>query len=286
MSDDDGGSSPNPTPPPPLNALAATGWSLGITFLFLVFAFTMVKVRPGTENDLVSGVGCQAIAYLLGLFLILRVHAPDAGIRDFLGVRPTHWLFYPLAVALGGALQLPASALYGAVQRWTHDSSTDTLPEIFRAAGWPQRAALALVVILFGPMLEEMLFRGALFRPMLKVHRASLVIGVSATLFAIAHPSFQMYLPIGLVGLALGMVRWASGSLVPGLLLHATFNAVPFYSMVAASRAGAPPDAMEAPVPVAALLASCGAVAILLAGVHLLGQHSRDASIAREYDRA
>jgi len=284
MSDDDSPRGPSQPSegPPPLNALAATGWALGITFLFFVFAVTLAKVRPGSELDVVSGVACQAIAYLAGLFVILRVHAPDAGIRDFLGVRPTHWLFYPLAVALGLSLQLPANALYNAVVRWSHDTSKDSFTEVFQAASSPKRAVIALVVILVGPVLEEVLFRGALFRPMLKAHPAPVVIGVTATLFAIAHPSVQMYLPIGLVGLALGMVRWTSGSLVPSVLLHATFNAVPFYSM-AAQRPGAPES--EGSVPLAYLLVSCGAVVILLAAIRLLGSRSQLAGIAREFDR-
>jgi uncharacterized protein len=272
-----------PSGPPPLNALAATGWALGITFLFFVFAVVLAKVRPGSELDVVSGVACQAIAYLVGLFLILRVHAPEAGIRDFLGVRPTSWLFYPLAIALGAALQLPANAIYNAVERWSGDVDKDTLTEVFKDASSPKRALIALVVILFGPMLEEVLFRGALFRPMLKAHPGPMVIVVTATLFAIAHPSFQMYLPIALVGLVLGLVRWTSGSLVPSMLLHATFNAIPFYTMARALRPGAPPDTGE-PAPLAYLLASCAAVVILLAAVRLLGSRSRHAAISREFD--
>jgi uncharacterized protein len=285
MSDHDGGSgpeSPESGSPPPLNALAATGWALGITFVFFVLAVLLAKTRPGSEYDVVSGVACQAIAYLVGLFLILRVHAPEAGIRDFLGMRPTHWLFYPLAVALGLALEIPANALYGAVERWTNDTAKDTLAESFQAAGSPKRALIALVVILVGPMLEEVLFRGAFFRPMLKAHPAPMVIVVTATLFAIAHPSYQMYLPIALLGLALGSLRWASGSLVPSMLLHFTFNAVPFYTM-AAHR----PSALDTdgPVPLRLLLASCAAVALLLGAVRLVAGRSRDAAIARSFDR-
>jgi membrane protease YdiL (CAAX protease family) len=278
----DGGDPPHDEGPARMSALTATGWALGITFLFFVLAVLLSKARPGAELDVVSGVACQAIAYLIGLFLILRVHAPDAGIRDFLGVRPTHWLFYPLALLLGTALQVPANALYTWVERATGDTAKDTITEIFQGASSAKRALLALVVILFGPMLEEILFRGALFRPMLKVHPAPVVIVVTATLFAIAHPSYQMYLPIALVGLVLGVVRLTSGSLLPTLLVHATFNAVPFYAM-AARRPGTPE--VEGSIPLWMVGVTSVAVLLLLGCVHLVGLRSADARIARQFDR-
>jgi len=306
MSSNDAGSPPDsprhdggrpPKPPGPagsenagplrMTALLATGWWLGITVLFLILALAVAK------EDLVSEVACQAIAYLSGLFLILRVHAPQAGIRDFLGMRPTHPLFYPLAILLGVALEVPADALFGWVERWSGKLADDGITEAFHAAGAPKRAAIALVVILFGPMLEELLFRGALFRPMLKAHPAWMVIVVTATLFALAHPAFQMYLPIALIGLVLGVIRRASGSLVPSMLVHATFNAVPFYAM-AAHRAGGlgpePPSLAGTPEtdalpPLWLVVASSAAVLLLLYGVRLVGDRTRDAKLAPEYDR-
>jgi len=220
--------------------------------------------------------GDQAIAYLAGLFVILRVHDPDAGIRDFIGLRPTHALFYPLAVLLGASLVIPANALYDVVERWSGHKVEDHLAEIFHAAGPGRQALIALVVILFGPALEEVLFRGALFRPMLKVHPPSMVILVTATLFAIAHPAYQLYLPIGVVGIALGVLRRESGSLAPGVVLHATFNAVSFYSM-AARWDWTPPSWL---VP-----ASCVAAVALLSCIRRLGDRSVEAAIAQEYDR-
>src|SRR5262249_13085635 len=121
--------SSRPPVPPPMNALAATGWALGAMVFFYALALALVHLRPGSENDVVSGVGCQAIAYLAVLFLILRIHAPDAGIRHYVGARPTHWAFYLLAVLLGVALEAPANALYDLAERVMSDHVKDRLPE-------------------------------------------------------------------------------------------------------------------------------------------------------------
>ena len=114
---------------------------------------------------------------------------------------------------------------------------------------------------------------------MLKVHPALMTIGVTATLFALSHSTRQMYLPIALFGLVLGFVRRASGSLVPSILVHATFNAVAFYA-IAAQRPGAPEPPPAAPWVVAA---SVLAMLALLGCAHLL-QTREAARIAQEFD--
>ncbi len=264
----------------PMTAFAATGWALGITYLFILIVSVLVTIRRSSAEDMVSAFACQVIAYLAGLFLILRVHAPDTGIRDFLGVRPTHPLFYLIGVLLGASLNFPANALEAAIERWSHHSIDDDLTPIFHASSPPRQALMALVIILFGPTLEEVLFRGALFRPMLKVHPAPMVIVVTATLFAISHPAYQSYLPLALplalLGGALGILRRASGSLVPAVLLHGTFNALSFYPMAAHH---------ELSVPGWLVIASAVVALALLGGAHLLGERANSAILAQEYDR-
>ncbi len=268
---------PDPTPegPRPLTAMAATGWALGSTFLFFVLVVTLAALRPGSEHDVVSAVACQAMAYLLALFLILRVHGPEAGVRDFVGMRPTQPLLYPLGVALGLAMVIPSNALYVVIDARWPSHTEDTITEAFTSSSSPMRAAMALSIILFGPMLEELLFRGALFRPMLKVHPPSMVIAVTAVLFALVHLAPQSWLPIALLGLALGLVRRASGSLVPSMLAHGSFNAVSFYAMAAKT---------DLPRTRGIVLAACAVTALLLALVHLVGQRSESARTAQDFD--
>jgi membrane protease YdiL (CAAX protease family) len=251
------------------------------TVLFIAVLTVLVSLRPSAAEDLVSHAGCQAVAYLAILFAILRVHAPEAGVRDFVGIRPTHWLFYPLAVALGLSIQAPANALFLAIDRRWPSEAADQITPVFQAASHPRRAAIILASALLGPMMEELLFRGALFRPMLKVHPPAVVVAVTATLFGLVHLSSRVWLPIILLGLVLGYVRRVSGSLGPSVLIHATFNAVPFYVM-AAQRPGAPEP--EGPIPMGLVAGTLAASALLLGLVHVVGAHSRAARAAREFD--
>jgi membrane protease YdiL (CAAX protease family) len=274
--DDDDDDFEAPPGPRPMTAVAATLWALVAVLLQHTFVALLAVLRSG-QIDVVSGVACQALGYLITLFFVLRLHAPTAGVRDFIGIRPTSVLFYPLAVLVGLAANAPAETLYNAIDaRWPSPSSG--IQELFWAASFPQRAAMALAIILVAPALEEILFRGALFRPLLKTHPSWMVVGLTAVLFALAHPARQGWLPIFCVGLALGFVRRASGSLVPSTLVHASFNAVSFYGM-AAHHPGTP----ELSFPRWFVAASLLAAFALLGGVALLGGR-RTARAAQEFD--
>ncbi|MBM4112972.1 MAG: CPBP family intramembrane metalloprotease [Phycisphaerae bacterium] len=94
---------------------------------------------------------------------------------------------------------------------------------------------LALGVIV-APILEEIFFRGALYRGLrdrLGSRGAALVAGslgaviVSSSIFAIIHPQGVLFAPI-LAGLGAGfcLVREWSGSVAPGILAHALNNGI------------------------------------------------------------
>ncbi len=88
--------------------------------------------------------------------------------------------------------------------------------------------ALALANVVLHALVEELFFRGYLFGA-LRHHlsrRATIV--VSALLFAHWHLvlGWKQFLPSTLMGLVLGRVRADTGSLFPGMLLHACHNAI------------------------------------------------------------
>ncbi len=93
------------------------------------------------------------------------------------------------------------------------------------AAGWLLWLWLAVVVAT--PIGEEILFRGFLFRGWLHSPRDVWpVIVVTSLLWAIIHLQYDWYV-IGQVfvfGLLLGWMRWASGSTILTILLHALIN--------------------------------------------------------------
>ena len=94
------------------------------------------------------------------------------------------------------------------------------------AGGWLLWLWLAIVV--FTPIGEEILFRGFLFRGwMHKPSDAWPVIVITSLLWALIHVQYDWYVigQIFIFGLLLGWTRWASGSVILAILLHALINA-------------------------------------------------------------
>ena len=93
------------------------------------------------------------------------------------------------------------------------------------AAGWLPLLLLAVVVV--GPIGEETLFRGFLFRGWLRSPRdAWPVIIVTALLWSIIHVQYDWFIisQIFVSGLLLGWLRWATGSTILTILLHVLVN--------------------------------------------------------------
>jgi membrane protease YdiL (CAAX protease family) len=93
------------------------------------------------------------------------------------------------------------------------------------AAGWLPLLWLAVVVVT--PVGEETLFRGFLFRGWLRVPRdAWPVILLTAFLWSIVHVQYDWFVIVQVFcfGVLLGWLRWATGSAILTMLMHALIN--------------------------------------------------------------
>jgi len=288
------------TDPPPraartMSPFAAVLWTLGTTAIFIYVLMITEAARKGAAGDVISGIAAQALAYLGAIFLMLRLYAPESSIRAFVALRPARLAYYPLALLLGAAASIPIDALYEAFERRFPTSSDDSLVTTFQSASSPMRIAIVLVLVAFGPLLEEIFFRGAIFNvraivPAVRDNEQAeqartrslppwFTIALTATLFALAHLEWQKFLPLVLMGLVLGFLRETTGSLVPPLLMHAAFNAVPCYFLVAR---GAKPAEPDTPPPLWLVAATLIAAIALLIVIHLIG--ARKTRLTEESD--
>ena len=272
--------------PRPMPPFIAAGWTLGATLLLILLVQATISARPAAADDVVSQVACQAGAYLLAIFAILRVHAPEAEVGSFLAIRRTNLAFYALAILLGAALVVPSDALLSLIaRRFPLAPFDDPTVAIFQSVSLPHKVMMGFAACVAGPLLEELLFRGALFKPLRKSYLglALPTIVTTALLFALVHIEWQRMVHIGLMGLALAFLRQVSGSIVPSALVHFTYNGTAFALAVILTARGGPEAEMPTPL---WLVASCVGAAILLIGlIHLTGKHSEAARRAQELDQ-
>ena len=82
-----------------------------------------------------------------------------------------------------------------------------------------------MIVVLFVPVVEELLFRGLGFS-LLAPYGAAVAIVVTGVLFALGH-GVVFGLPIFVfMGLGLAFIRYRTDSVYPTILMHACFNAL------------------------------------------------------------
>jgi uncharacterized protein len=100
--------------------------------------------------------------------------------------------------------------------------------DIYQAARSASMLPLLLVAItVLIPVTEESLFRGFLFRGWLRSpHKAWPVIVFTAGLFAVIHVQYDWFLiaQVFAFGVLFGWIRWATGSTILTMLLHALVN--------------------------------------------------------------
>lgn len=289
MSDDDPYRAPDSETEPiegairPMSAPLAAGWAFLATFLFVFVAGLVLSLRSEASGYLVvTGVLAQIVAYSLTLFFMLRVHAPDASIRRFVGLRPTAWGFYPLGALLGLAMQLPMNALYAAVLERFPLEDPSTLQPYYDGASLPLRMMMGFVLVAAGPAIEEVFFRGALFAPLVRRPEKTsgwVTIVTTGLLFAAAHVwRWQDVLCIIPMGIVLGYLRFASGSLLPSVFAHACFNAVAMAQLAMHQE-----DMTPTPLVLALTIVATAAVVL---GIVWLGRSSEPARLARVEDAA
>ncbi|MCB9728939.1 MAG: CPBP family intramembrane metalloprotease [Deltaproteobacteria bacterium] len=106
-------------------------------------------------------------------------------------------------------------------------SSEEAQPvlRLFAEGEDPQvRVAIALSAVLMGPIFEEILFRGFIYRNLRDLMGPPLAMLLSALLFGLVHLQVPLIIPLGALGVVLAFLFERSGSLLVPIAVHALWN--------------------------------------------------------------
>jgi len=148
-----------------------------------------------------------------------------AGARELLALRKPRRVGRAALIALGTFGLVLATG--GALSALGLDPSSEQglVPDEWPPPDQLVFAANLALVVLVGPFVEELLFRGLGFGLLRPFGRGVAVIG-SAAVFAAIHGLVEGFALIFILGLGLAILREVTGSVLPGFVLHATFNAI------------------------------------------------------------
>jgi membrane protease YdiL (CAAX protease family) len=211
----------------PLSPGKTALWALAV--LVVVGAVnTLVQLALASAagpNNLRDDATTFSLGLILGslagatlLLWILRARGP----RRYLALTAPRPVHFALWIAIT-AITIPATVALGV--HLGHPAIPTAWQATFDSAGSPRLLAFALVLV--APLFEESYFRGFLHRGLaasrLGPPGAILIIAV---LFTLVHfPEDLWTASVGLVNaLLLGLARAHTGSLVPGIAIHAILN--------------------------------------------------------------
>ena len=209
------------------------GVILGIYFYFTGARIEPAQLAKRLQNPAVLlTVGTLGIlgAALLVAYLTRRFFrgTPKSDAFRVLGLSRASPPYYAIAAVLG----ISMAFLYVMVaMRFAPPGHGQSVGPLARAAangGFP-RVLLAILGVLIAPPIEEFLFRGALYAGFEKTWgRSRSILLVTVTFVPLHLSETRSYWPalvaIAIMAMALAAVRIRSGSIGPGIMLHAYYN--------------------------------------------------------------
>jgi membrane protease YdiL (CAAX protease family) len=173
---------------------------------------------------------------ILALMLRGKTAAPRGGWLQW-GWKPLKAVTVPAFKVF--LMMLPLVALVSWLLQlvWADPGGSNPLLEmVLNSSDGVALLAFALTAVVLAPVFEETLFRGVLL-PVLGRHLGPIVgVLMSALVFATAHLSLGELVPLTVLGIGLGVLRWQSGRLSTSVCLHALWNSLTFLNLVLLAR--------------------------------------------------
>lgn len=178
-----------------------------------------------TTYGTIDGVEMNTIAPTMVLSMIfMTIYLWRAG---YISTEKVTWSpISPRYLALTALICL-ASILIIEYLMWVLPSMPDLMEQKFELLNTSWLGILTVAV--FAPILEELMFRGAITRTLLKKYNPTKAIILSALIFGIFHLNPVQIFSATLIGLLLGWIYYKTASLVPCILIHILNNSLSVY---------------------------------------------------------
>jgi sodium transport system permease protein len=207
----------------------------GVLLLILRFFVGMVSSAPQSWNDFSAQTVVLLVALIATPALLMAIML-TRNPRKTLLLKAPHPIAAPAAVALALLLHPSAVCLAQTVQL-LYPMSEEVASQIARIDTFigeaPSIWALFAVMALAPALCEEFAFRGFILSGLRHMGHKWAAIVLSSVFFGATHGILQQSLAACIVGVVLGFLAVQTGSLLPSICFHLTYNAASIWMGVA-----------------------------------------------------
>jgi sodium transport system permease protein len=204
------------------NALPKAGQAMGLALLAMTLIYFLPPLFMKSENGTAIAFFVQFLGIILGLpFAFVLLYKLD--LKKTLSLKMPKPGAWPAALFGAPAVLTLVMVLmsYVGVDEKSLKPLEKAFEDLTSTVGLP-------ILIILPPICEEIFFRGFLLSGLRQKGNVVTALILVSAIFAVFHFLPSKFLPTGLIGLWLGYLVVATGSLYPAILAHLVNNAIPF----------------------------------------------------------
>ena len=191
----------------------------------------MTALAPGCGAWLIALVGGSSVV-LIGAFYALAHARKGSSPANTLLMRPAdlRWWQYALSAALMicvVAAGLNLVALLSGATEADLESGIEYMKDLVQGGSWLNWFLIVAVVVIAGPITEEIIFRGFIFTMLVRTPIGFIGAGIiTSALWTVLHYQYnwEVLAVLFVFGFGLAYLVWRTGSLWPGVVAHAANN--------------------------------------------------------------
>ena len=202
--------------------------------LLVTMAYILISRQPVESMPPIWNIAILVLFSVATIALFLKMGWATAS-RTYMRSRPWDVLLWSVVASLGAIV--PSLFVQGILPEWTGwlkeiaDETNEQLEGLMSVPGG------YMVIALLPPMVEELVFRGAVLRSLIKTRPQPpqtqpgtpwLAIFLSSVLFALVHLNPAQMPHAFLIGLLLGWMYVRTGSIIPGVAYHWANNTMAY----------------------------------------------------------
>jgi membrane protease YdiL (CAAX protease family) len=214
-------------------AILGAGLLFLVASLFVTLGFFQLQAADTQDADTKDAISA-GVTLVFYLFLIWLIYALIIKRHRYtwrmLGLRSVGWqwvavvpIIFAFLTFLWVVLLKVMVLMFGPTVRWPQVLTSTTADSVHQPV---LEALIILTGVVLTPLAEELLFRGVLYQAFRRTMPIGMAALVSSLIFAGMHFTLVLFIPLAIMGYVLAWLFERSGSLIPGMLVHACNNGI------------------------------------------------------------